>query len=46
MIQLENLGDLLEPFLELRDLLEMVAEFDNGSCLEHPLLVDDKLTML
>ena len=45
MIQLDDLGDLLEPLLELLNLLEVVSEFD-GSALEHPLLANDELTML
>ena len=46
MIQLEDLRDLFEPFLELLNLFEMVTQFDDRCCLEHPLLVDDELTML
>ena len=46
MIQLDNLGDLLEPLLELSDLLEVITKLDNRCGLEHPLLVDDKLTVL
>jgi hypothetical protein len=45
MIQFEDLRDLLEPFLELLNLLEMITQFDDRSRLEHPLLVDDELTM-
>lgn len=45
MIEFQNLGDLLEPLLELLNLLEVVSEFD-GSALEHPLLANDELTML
>ena len=46
MIQFNNLRDLLEAFLELLDLLEVVAEFDNGCRAEQPVLVDHKLTVL
>ena len=46
MIQLDDLGYLLEPLLELLDLLEMITEFDDGSVLEHSLLANDELTML
>lgn len=46
VIKLQNLGDLLESLLELLDLLEVVAELDNGSGLEHALGVDHELTML
>jgi hypothetical protein len=45
MIQLDDLRDLLEPFLKLLNLLEMVAQLDDRSRLKHPLLVDDKLTV-
>jgi hypothetical protein len=45
MVQLDDLRDLLEASLELLNLLEVVAKLDNWSCLEHPLLVDDKLTV-
>jgi len=46
MIQLQDLRDLLEPFLELLNLFEMVTQFDDRRRLEHPLLVDDELTVL
>ena len=46
MIKLDNLGNLLEALLELRDLLEVVAKLDNGCRPEHPLLVNDELTVL
>ena len=46
MIQLDNLRDLLEPLLELSDFLEVITKLDNRCGLEHPLLVDDKLTVL
>lgn len=46
MIQLDNLRDLLEPFLELLDLLEMITKFDDGSRSEHPVWADDELAML
>jgi hypothetical protein len=46
MIQLNDLGDLLEPFLELLDFFEMVTQLDDRRRLEHPLLIDDELTVL
>lgn len=46
MIQLDNLGYLLEPLLELLDLLEVVSKFDDRSVLKHPLLANDELTVL
>jgi hypothetical protein len=45
MIQFKNLRDLLEPFLELLNFLEMITQFDDRGSLEHPLLIDDELTM-
>ena len=46
MVELDDLGDLLEPLLELRDLLEVVAELDDGRRLEHALRIDDELPVL
>ena len=46
MIQLNNFWNFLEALLELRDLLEVVTELDDRSSLEHPLLVNDELTVL
>ena len=46
MIELDDSRDLLEAFLELRDLLEVVTELNNGRGLEHTLRVDDELTVL
>lgn len=46
MIQLNDLGYLLESFLELLDLLEVIAKFDDRRRLEHPLLVNNELTVL
>jgi hypothetical protein len=46
MIQLKDLGYLLESFLELLDLLEVIAKLDDRRRLEHPLLVDHKLAVL
>jgi len=46
VIQLNNLGNLLEPFLELLDLLEVVAELDHRRGLEHAALVEKELTVL
>lgn len=45
MVKLENLRDLLEPFLELRDFLEVITQLDDRRRLKHPLFVDDELTM-
>jgi hypothetical protein len=45
MIQFKDLRDLLEPFLELLNFLEMITQFDDRGSLEHPLLIDDELTM-
>src|SRR5258708_2142483 len=46
VIQLDNLGNLLEPFLELLDLLEVVAELDHRRGLEHAALVENELSVL
>jgi hypothetical protein len=46
VVQLDNLGNLLEPFLELLDLLEVVAELDHRRGLEHAALVEKELTVL
>ena len=46
MVELDDLGDLLEALLELRNLLEVVAELDDRRRLEHALGVDDELPML
>ena len=46
MVELDDSRDLLEAFLELRDLLEVVTELNNGRGLEHALRVDDELTVL
>ena len=46
MVELNDLGDLLEALLELLDLLEVVTELDDRRRLEHPLLVDDQLAVL
>lgn len=46
MVELNDLGDLLEPLLELLNLLEVVTKLDHRSGLEHPLRVDNELTML
>lgn len=34
------------PRREEANLLEMITQLDDGCCLKHPLLVDNKLTML
>ena len=46
MVELDDSRDLLEAFLELRDLLEVVTELNNGRGIEHTLRVDDELTVL
>ena len=46
VVELQDLGDLLEALLELRNLLEVVAELDDRRSLEHALGVDDELTVL
>jgi len=46
MIQLDDLGDLLEPLLELLNFLEMVTQLDDWGRLEHPLLINDELAVL
>ena len=46
MIELDDLRDLLEPLLELRDFLEVVPELDDGRRREHAVLVEDELAVL
>ena len=46
MVELNDLGDLFEPLLELLDLLEMITKLNHGGCLEHPAFVQDELTVL
>ena len=46
MVQLNNLRNLLEPLLELRDLLKVVTELDHWRRAEEPVLVNDELTVL
>ena len=46
VVELGDLGDLLEALLELRDLLEVVTELDNWRRAKHPVLVEDELTVL
>ena len=46
MVKLDDLGDLLEPFLELLDLLKVVTELDHRCRLEHSAFVQDELTVL
>lgn len=46
MVELNDLGDLLEPLLELLDLLKVVTKLDHRGRLEHPAFVQDELTML
>jgi len=45
VVQLDDLGDLLETLLELLNLLEVITQLDNGRSLEHPSLVDDELAV-
>jgi hypothetical protein len=46
MVEFDDLGDLLEPLLELLDLLKVVTKLDHRGRLEHPAFVQDELTML
>ena len=46
MVELDDLGDLLEPLLELLDLLKVVTKLDHRGRLEHPAFVQDELAML
>ncbi|KAJ2967831.1 hypothetical protein NUW54_g13394 [Trametes sanguinea] len=46
VVELDDLGDLLEPLLELLDLLEVVTELDDRRRLEHTVRVDDELSVL
>lgn len=46
MIQLNNLRDLLEALLELLNLLEMITQFNDRCCSEHPLRADNELSVL
>jgi hypothetical protein len=46
MIQLENVGNGAEPLLEVTNLFECVAEFDDGGLVEHAVRVHDKLAVL
>ena len=46
MIQLKDLGNLLEPLLELSNLLEVITQLDNGCRPEESILVDDELAVL
>jgi len=45
VVQLDDLGDLLEALLELLNLLEVITQLDNRRSLEHPGLVDDELAV-
>lgn len=45
MIKLDDLWDLLEPFLELLNLLEMITKLDDRNSLKHPGLVENKLAV-
>lgn len=46
MVELDDLGDLLESLLELLNLLEVIAELDHRCRLEHPALVQHELAVL
>ena len=46
MVELDDLWDLLEALLELRNLLEVVAELDDRRGLKHALRVDRELAVL
>ena len=46
MVELDDLGNLLEPLLELLDLLKVVTKLYHRGRLEHPAFVQDELTML
>ena len=45
MVELNDLWDLLEPFLELLDFLKVITELDDRNSLEHPALVENELTV-
>ena len=46
MVELDDLGDLLETLLELLDLLKVITKLDYRGRLEHPAFVQDQLTVL
>lgn len=46
VIELDHLGDALEPLLELGDLLECVSELNDGGLREHAARVHDQLSVL
>ena len=46
VVELDDLGDLLEALLELLNLLEVVTKLDDGRCLKHALWVNDELAVL
>ena len=46
MVELDDLGDLLEPLLELLNLLKVVAQLDHGGRLKHPAFVEHELAVL
>ena len=46
VVELDDLRDLLEALLELRDLLEVIPKLDHRGGSEHPVLVDDQLPVL
>ena len=46
VVKLQNLRNLLEPLLELRDLLKVVTELDHRRRAEESVLVNDELTVL
>jgi hypothetical protein len=46
VIQFQDLGNLFKPLLEVLDLLEMISQLDNRCGLEHPVRIDDQLSVL
>lgn len=46
MIQLQDIRDCTEAFLEIGDLLECIAQLNDGRLVEHSVLAHDKLSML
>lgn len=46
MVELNDLGDLLESLLELLDLLKVITKLDHRGRLEHPTFVQNELAVL
>lgn len=46
MVQLEDIRDGAEAFLEIGDLLERITELNDGRLVEHSVLAHHKLAML